>query len=138
MNLHANSRTCPSSRLLICRRVLGEGWAQRQAAEAAGCSVRTAAKWLARYRLGDRRLVDRSSRPQRSPSQLPQQRMQVIEAQRRLRLTAAEIAELLDLPLSTVSRWLKRIGSASARSLSRRSRPTDTSVVIRASSQRFP
>jgi len=64
--------------------------------------------------------------------------MQVIEAQRRLRLTAAEIAELLDLPLSTVSRWLKRIGSASARSLSRRSRPTDTSVVIRASSQRFP
>jgi DNA-directed RNA polymerase specialized sigma24 family protein len=29
---------------------------------------------------------------------------------RRLRMTAAEIAEVLELPLSTVSLWLKRIG----------------------------
>jgi transposase InsO family protein len=34
----------------------------------------------------------------------------VIEALRRLRMTAAEIAEILELPLSTVSLWLKRIG----------------------------
>ena len=40
----------------------------------------------------------------------------MIEALRRLRMTAAEIAEVLDLPLSTVSLWLKRIG------LGRRSR----------------
>ena len=31
-------------------------------------------------------------------------------ALRRLRLTAAEIAEVLALPLSTVSLWLKRVG----------------------------
>jgi len=34
----------------------------------------------------------------------------VIEALRRLRMTASEIAEILQLPLSTVSAWLKRIG----------------------------
>jgi transposase len=110
MKLHANHRTCPSSRRLLCRRVLEEGWTSRQAAEAAGCSVRTAAKWLARYRAGDHLLVDRSSRPLCSPQRLPQQRVAAIERLRRLRMTAAEIAEVLELPLSTVSLWLKRIG----------------------------
>lgn len=110
MKLHANHRTCPSSRRLICRRVLEEGWTLRQAAEAAGCSVRTAAKWLARYRAGDQLLLDRSSRPRRSPRRLPQQRVVAIERLRRVRMTAAEIAEVLELPLSTVSLWLKRIG----------------------------
>ena len=116
MKLHANHRTCPSSRRLICRRVLDEGWTLEQAADAAGCSVRTAAKWLGRYRRGDRELLDRSSRPQRSPHRLAPARVQAIERLRRLRMTAAEIAELLELPLSTVSLWLKRIG------LGRRSR----------------
>jgi transposase InsO family protein len=110
MKLHANHRTCPSSRLLICRRVLEEGWTLRQAAEAAGCSVRTAAKWVRRFGDGDRELLDRSSRPRRSPTRLPQRRVQAIERLRRLRMTAAEIAEILELPLSTVSLWLKRIG----------------------------
>ena len=116
MNLHANHRTCPSSRRLICRRVLDEGWTLQRAAEAAGCSVRTAAKWVARFRAGDRVLLDRSSRPLRSPSRLPQRRVETIEALRRLRMTAAEISEALGIPLSTVSLWLKRIG------LGRRSR----------------
>jgi len=94
----------------MCRRVLEEGWTLRQAAEAAGCSIRTAAKWLSRYRAGDRQLLDRSSRPRRSPTRVPQQRLLAIERLRRVRMTAAEIAEVLDLPLSTVSLWLKRIG----------------------------
>src|SRR6266849_5510996 len=109
MGLHANHRTCPSSRLLLCRRVL-EGWTLRRAAEAAGCRARTGAKWLRRFRDGDRELLDRSSRPHRCPSRLPQPRVEAIEVLRRLRMTAAEIAEVLDLPLSTVSLWLKRIG----------------------------
>ena len=116
MKLHANSRTCPRSRLLLCRRVLVQGWTVQEAADAAGCSARTAFKWLARYRAGDLELVDRSSRPRRCPARLPQQRVQAIEALRRLRMTAAEIAEVLGLALSTVSVWLKRIG------LGRRSR----------------
>jgi transposase InsO family protein len=110
MNLHANSRTCPHSRLLLCRRVVEEGWRVRTAAEAAGCSARTASKWLARYRAGDRQLRDRSSRPHRSPSRLPAARIHAIEVLRRLRMTAAEITEVLSIPLSTVSLWLKRIG----------------------------
>jgi transposase InsO family protein len=110
MKLHANSRTCPRSRELICRRVLEEGWRVQEAAEAAGCSARTAAKWLARYRSGDGLLRDRSSRPYRCPSRLPQQRVQAIERLRRVRMTASEISEVLGLPLSTVSLWLRRIG----------------------------
>ena len=109
MRLHANHRTCPSSRRLICRRV-EEGWTLQEAAEAAGCSVRTAAKWVSRYRRGDQELLDRSSRPLHSPRRLPQPRVEAIERLRRLRMTAAEIAEVLELPLSTVSLWLKRIG----------------------------
>jgi transposase InsO family protein len=110
MKLHANHRTCPSSRLLICRRVLEEGWTLQEAASAAGCSVRTAAKWLRRFRDGDGELLDRCSRPRRCPARLPQRWVQAIEKLRRLRMTAAEISETLDLPLSTVSLWLKRLG----------------------------
>ena len=110
MKLHANHRTCPSSRRLICRRVLEEGWTLAEAADAAGCSERTASKWLRRYREGDSELRDRSSRPRRSPHRLAADRVQAIEALRRLWMTAAEIAEILHLPLSTVSLWLKRVG----------------------------
>src|SRR5215510_11290769 len=90
MKLHANHRTCPSSRRLICSRVLEQGWTLAQAAEAAGCSERTAAKWVKRLRDGDRELLDRSSRPRRSPLCLSLDRVRAIEALRRLRMTAAE------------------------------------------------
>ncbi len=110
MKLHRNHRTCPNSRLLICRRVIEEGWSLQAAAEAAGCSERTAAKWLARFRAGDQALEDRCSRPHRSPTKLPERLVRAIEALRRLRMTAAEIAEVFGLALSTVSVWLKRIG----------------------------
>ena len=111
MNLHANHRTCPSSRLLICRRVLEEGWSLQRAAEAAGCSERTAAKWLRRV---PRRVTAGCSTAPRGRAARPRgcrsSGCEAIEALRRLRMTAAEIAEVLGLPLSTVSLWLKRIG----------------------------
>jgi transposase InsO family protein len=110
MKLHGNHRTCPHSRRVLCRRVLEQGWMVARAAEAAGCSERTAAKWLARFRAGDLALADRSSRPRRSPTRLPGSLVEAIEALRRLWMTAAEIAEVLDLPLSTVSLWLRRLG----------------------------
>jgi transposase InsO family protein len=111
MKLHANARTCPKSRRLIVSRIEEQGWSLAAAAEAAGVSERTAAKWLARWRTeGEAGLVDRSSAPRRRPTQLPGDRVQTIEALRRLRMTAAEIAECLDMALSTVSRWLQRIG----------------------------
>jgi transposase InsO family protein len=110
MKLHGNHRTCPSTRRLMCQRVLAEGWTVGRAAQAAGCSERTAAKWLRRFREGDRLLLDRSSRPRRSPCRLPADRVAAIERLRRVRMTAAEISEVLELPLSTVSLWLRRIG----------------------------
>lgn len=111
MKLHANARTCPNSRRLLIGRIEEEGWSLMAAAEAAGISERTAAKWLGRWRSeGEAGLRDRSSAPRRRPTQLPADRIKAIEALRRLRMTAAEIAETLDMALSTVSRWLKKIG----------------------------
>jgi transposase InsO family protein len=111
MRIHANARTCPNSRRLLVRRIEEEGWALIPAAEAAGISERSARKWLARWRSeGEAGLLDRSSAPRRRPTCLPADRLEAIEALRRLRMTAAEIAEVLGMALSTVSRWLKRIG----------------------------
>jgi transposase InsO family protein len=81
------------------------------AAAAAGVSERTVWRWLKRFREeGDAGLVDRSSRPRRSPTRLPAATVAAIGVLRRLRMTAAEIAEVLGLAVSTVSRWLQRIG----------------------------
>ena len=111
MRIHANARTCPNSRKLLVKRVEEENWSLMVAAEAAGISERSARKWLARWRAeGEAGLLDRSSAPKRVPSRLPVDRLRAIEALRRLRMTAAEIAEALGMALSTVSRWLARIG----------------------------
>jgi len=109
MKLHRNARTCPKSRELIAKRVLEQGWSLGSAAEAAGVSEPTARKWARRHAAGES-LQDRPSRPHRSPARLPESLVQAIEKLRRVRMTAAEIAEILGLALSTVSLWLKRIG----------------------------
>jgi transposase InsO family protein len=111
MKLHGNARTCPKSRGLLVDRVLSEGWSVTSAAAAAGVSERTVWRWVARFRAeGETGLLDRSSRPQRSPRRLPAAKVDAIRSLRRLRMTAAQIAEVLTLALSTVSVWLKRIG----------------------------
>jgi transposase InsO family protein len=109
MRLHRNARTCPNSRALIAHRVLAQAWTLAAAAEAAGVSVPTARKWVARASAGEP-LGDRSSRPHHTPTRLAPGLVRAIETLRRVRMTAAEIGEVLGLPLSTVSVWLKRIG----------------------------
>src|SRR3954454_25225380 len=110
MKLHANARTCPNSRRLMVERV-GAGWSLAEAAQAAGVSDRTAATWLSRWRAeGWAGLADRSSAPKRVPHRTPRLRVEAIVALRRLRMTAAEIAELLSMALSTVSAVLRRAG----------------------------
>ncbi len=109
MNLDANATTCPNSRELLSRRVIEQGWSQARAAEAAGVSKRTVAKWVARRRRGES-MADRSSAPRQVPSKTPAERIEAIERLSRLRMTAAEIAEVLGMALSTVSLWLRRIG----------------------------
>jgi transposase InsO family protein len=111
MKLHGNARTCPKSRRLLVDRVLSERWSVTAAAEAAGVTDRTVYRWLRRWREeGQAGLLDRGCRPHRSPMQLPARTVEVIRSLRLLRMTAAQIAEVLAIPLSTVSLWLKRIG----------------------------
>jgi len=89
--------------------VIIEGWSYAEASAAAGVSTRTVAKWVARHRAGEP-MTNRSSAPRRVPSRTPVATVELIEALRKLRMTAAEIAEVLGMALSTVSRWLKAIG----------------------------
>jgi transposase InsO family protein len=111
MKLHANAPLGPKGRAIMVRRVLEEGIALTEAAEAAGVSPRTAGKWVHRYRAeGEAGLLDRSSAPKRVHNATPPERIEAIAALRRLRLTGPEIAELLEMATSTVSAVLKRIG----------------------------
>jgi|tagenome__1003787_1003787.scaffolds.fasta_scaffold20450217_1 transposase InsO family protein len=111
MKLHGNARTCPKSRKLLVERIESGTWSLAAAAEAAGVSERTAYRWLRRWReQGEAGLLDRSSRPHCSPTRLAAAKVDAIEKLRRLWMTAAQIAEMLGLALSTVSLWLKRIG----------------------------
>ena len=64
--------------------------------------MRCARKWAGRYQQGDRQLLDRSSAPRRVANRTEPKRVAVIAQLRRLRMTAAEIAETLAMPLSTV------------------------------------
>jgi len=92
-------------------RRLEQGWTLRRAAEAAGVSVRTISKWRCRFRReGEQGLCDRSSAPGEIPHRTPEERVQLIAQLRRERLTGWEIAERLEMPLSTVSTILNRIG----------------------------
>jgi transposase InsO family protein len=110
MRLHRNARLTPSGRLLLCSRVIDEGWTVADAADAAGCSERTGFKWLARYRSeGEAGLQDRSSRPHRITA-TALERVAMIDQLRRLRFTAKRIAGSLAMAISTVSAVLKRIG----------------------------
>src|SRR4051812_42623728 len=110
MDLHANAALSWSGRRELARRVVEQGWTLTAAAEAAGVSVRCARKWVGRYRAGDRQLHDHSSAPRRVANRTPAERVAVIVKLRQLRMTAAEIAETLSMPLSTVSAVLTRAG----------------------------
>jgi transposase len=104
MMLHRNAALSWSGRRLLVDRVLVQGWTLTAAAGAAGVSVRCARKWVGRYRdEGESGLLDRSSAPRRVANRTPAERVAVIVLLRQLRMTAAEIAEILSMPLSTVS-----------------------------------
>src|SRR3981081_282846 len=111
MNLPANAALSLKGRRELCRDVVERERTLTQAAEAAGVSVRCARKWVGRYRAeGEPGLCDRSSAPHRIPHRTGEQRAAAIAALRRVRFTGPEIAEVLDMPLSTVSGILTRTG----------------------------
>jgi transposase InsO family protein len=111
MKLDGNGALSWQGRRRLVRRVVVEGWTLAAAAAAAGVSVRCARKWVGRYRLeGELGLRDCSSAPQRVWNRTAPERVEAIRKLRRLRLTAAEIAEVLGIALSTVSGILTRSG----------------------------
>jgi transposase InsO family protein len=109
MRLHGNAKLTPFQRALLCDRVREEGWTVADAAEAAGCSERTAYRWLARHDAGEA-MTDRSSAPHRRPTRTPAKVEAQIERLRRLRFTSTRIAATLELAVSTVCAVLKRLG----------------------------
>lgn len=111
MKLHANARLSPIGRRLLIERIERDGWTVQAAAESAGISPRSAYKWRARWRAeGETGLADRSSAPVVVANRSDERTIESIAALRRLRFTGPEIAETLDMPLSTVSGILSRIG----------------------------
>jgi transposase len=108
----------PAGRALLVKRVLFEGWSVGEAAFGSGVSEPTVRKWVKRYQdQGEVGLLDRSSRPLRSPRQLGQRWVRRIERLRRRRWTGLRIADELGLAVSTVSLWLRRLGLARLRAL---------------------
>jgi transposase InsO family protein/transposase len=111
MKLHRNAALSWSGRRRLVLQVVVDGRTLVAAAAGAGVSVRCARKWVGRYRCeGELGLHDRSSAPRRVANRTTQRRVEVILILRRLRFTAAEIAETLDMALSTVSGILQRSG----------------------------
>ena len=111
MDLHANAALSWSGRRRLCELVVDDGVTVKAAAVVMGVSVRCARKWVGRYRVeGAAGLRDRSSAPRRVANRTPQDRIEMIVELRRLRFTAAEIAETLGMALSTVSGILTRTG----------------------------
>jgi transposase InsO family protein len=111
MKLHANAALSLTQRRRMVLRVLEQGWSIKAAAAAAETSEKTCGKWVSRYRAGrEFGLLDRSSAPGTVANRTDERRIEAIAALRRLRFTGPEIAELLQMPLSTVSGILTRIG----------------------------
>jgi len=111
MRLHANAALSLRQRRRMVCLVVDDGWTMKAAAAAFQTSPRTCGKWVSRYRASSESgLLDRSSAPRHVANRTDERRVQAIAALRRLRFGGPEIAELLGMPVSTVSGILTRIG----------------------------
>jgi transposase InsO family protein/transposase len=111
MQLHANAALSLNGRRKMVLSVIEQDCSIAEAAEKFGVSAKTCRKWSRRYLAdGELGLIDRSSAPSSSPNQTPPERVEAIAALRKLRFTGPEIAETLQMALSTVSGILARIG----------------------------
>ena len=118
MNSHKHARLTPKGRALLVERVLDEAWTVAAASQAAGVSRRTAYKWIGRFKdEGPQGLVDRSSRPHRSPSAMPARQLQRCEKLRRKRWPFWRIAKAEQCSQATLSRKFKRVGLSRLKSL---------------------
>jgi transposase InsO family protein len=111
MNTHKNARLTYARRLEMVQDITERGASAAEAAVRHGVSAVTARKWLGRYlAAGQAGLLDKSSRPEKSPRAIePQLALAIVELRRRLCLQA-QIASCLGVSKATVSRVLKRAG----------------------------
>ena len=111
MNIHKNAPLTPKGREAMVRSVVEGGLSKADAAYQFNTTPKTVAKWVKRFREeGVEGLRDRSSRPLSSPSQTPVATCTAIEALRRQRHTAKQIAAEVEVSPATVSRVLRRLG----------------------------
>jgi transposase InsO family protein len=111
VDTHKNAPLTPKGRDMMVRAVLDCGLSKAAAARQFNVTPKTVAKWVERFRAeGAESLRDRSSRPLSLPSQTAPATAAVIEALRRERHTAKQIAAEVGVSAATVSRVLRRLG----------------------------
>lgn len=111
MNTHKNARLTYLRRLEMVQDMTLRGVSAAQAGLAAGVSAVTARKWLGRYLVdGPAGLLDKSSRPAKSPGAIdPGGALAIVELRRKLFLQT-RIATYMGVSKATVSRVLRRAG----------------------------
>jgi transposase InsO family protein len=111
VNTHQNARLSVWGRGELVRRVLEDGEPAALVAAALHVSPGTVYKWVRRYQAaGAAGLLDRSSRPHRSPRRTAPHVVRWIARRRTQRQTGPEIAAALRLPRATVGRVLLQLG----------------------------
>jgi transposase InsO family protein len=111
MNTHKNARLTFARRMQLVHSILDQQLDPAVAAAQQGVSAPTARKWLGRFLAeGEAGLMDRSSRPRRSPRSIsPSKALLIVELRSRL-LIQSRIAKSIGVSVATVSRVLKRAG----------------------------
>ena len=118
MDIHKNARLSFRSREILAQSVVQQAVTLKLAAASFNVTVKTAAKWVARYRtLGMAGLYDRSSRPHRSPRRLPQTVVEHVIQLRRQHTPGYEIARRTAISPASISRILRRAGLSRWRDL---------------------
>jgi len=111
MNTHKNARLTYLRRLEMVQDITIRSVSAAEAARTQGVSAVTARKWLGRYLAeGAQGLLDKSSRPAKSPRAIePNVALAIVELRRKLFLQA-RIASYMGVSKATVSRVLRRAG----------------------------
>src|SRR2546425_3669721 len=110
MNVHKNARLTVFGRERLVKQILERVLTPAAASAAAGVSLRTIYKWLARFKKeGSVGLCDRGSRPRRVRCALSLRQRRGIELLRRERRPYREIAARGKAPFSTVAPYVQKV-----------------------------
>ena len=118
MDIHKNARLSFRSREVLVQHVVERALTLKAAAATFSVTVKTANKWVQRYRAqGQAGLYDRSSRPHRSPRRLPDTVIEQVIDLRRHHTPGYQIARRTAISPASISRILRRAGLSRWRDL---------------------